>query len=868
MQRLSRHVIMSLAVFSYFSVANATEWLIHTESSFEGESLLQANSNNHIEEIYRFKSGESLWLADDAHVDLSALFSAEEVNYLLPNYALETHSPTENSLRHEYTHSANTNSVSPFSSLLPSVQNGFRIAGFEQLSESERQCDRSRIAVLDSGVDTLHSNFSQVQFVDPYNAITDSDNASDEFGHGTHVTGILAANHHAVVQGACSSATVMPIRFLTGTGGGTVADAIKGIDWAIAHSADIINHSWSILSYSQPLYDALLDANERGIIQVAAAGNSNYDVSVNPSYPASFSSDIPLLISIGNYDANKQAKGVTSNFGWSSVDIAAPGTMIESLAPNNQTRVESGTSMAAPWVSAALAVKKQIAPAALELSQHNEATVASLLQVAATEPGLLGYVRDGKRLDVSQITEEMVILPHVLSLERQSDVIVLKGYALDTVSEVWFQSAKVDSQPVQLEFNQKNPSTIQVPNWDLTAGWFELHTHNGKATQYGYSPDVPAPRWVASLPSDNGNMITWSGNDYVDEYIIYKKRNGRFYELATIDAPSNQYRDERGIASDLYKIRSRYQTVVGARQVEMKSSMSQVSINSEAAWNTNTFANIPVGSMAQLPIFSEHNNAEFMVLEDDANLVRALHEHVLHIDTTHSANGTIQIKEINSGDIISWALTISEVPQWHITYNESLLTLFDIEAQVHSLQLLDDHSLHITGEWLEDTATLQLVLDDPSWQFGSASLKTAELSDDVGMVTSTKTVTLQPKAPFSSATFDVTLQFDLESQVQPSASSDSRCFIATSLYPDDEAKLMFFREVRDKVLLQVPLGEDLVDWYYASSPVWVERSEETPLLKNMLRFGLDVLWLLFHFPYQWLIVASVCIFVPYYRWCR
>ncbi|MBB1463593.1 S8 family serine peptidase [Vibrio sp. SG41-7] len=817
MQKYRMLISFGLATLSLS--AQATEWLIESNDQFDGGQF-------HLEEIYRFENGNRLWLGDDAHFELPPLFSSVNIHYLLPNQQLAPITQPHNQKKAIQTASEER------------TQHGFNIAGFNHLTDSERQCDRFRIAVLDSGIDINHNALSEVNFVDSFDATNNSEQVTDDYGHGTHVTGIIAAESNGMIQGACSSATIMPVRFLNSSGGGSVADAIKGIHWAIDHSADMINHSWSILSYSQPLYDVLRDADNRGIIQVAAAGNSNYDTAINDSYPASFSKKMPLLLSIANWDDAQSSRAVTSNYGWSSVDLAAPGTMIASLAPNNQTRVDSGTSMAAPWVSAALAMKAQA-----NNTINDAELIAGILQQSQYQSALLGYVRDGKLLNVAQLDDVNLPLSQALSIQRQDDTIVFDGYALNEIAQILFHSAKPDSEPLDIELLAQTATTLTIRNWDLPAGWFEFISNSESSTQLGYTPETPSPKYLTSRHSDRGNTLTWSGNHYVDRYIIYKKRNGRFYELEAVLGPNNQYLDHSGEDNDIYKVRSRYDINVGERAITLSSPLSEVSDSSTLAWNSVEYADIPIGSNAILPILSEYTKPQFTLLNDDSNLVLDLRGNELVIDTDTVRSGTVQILEMTSGDVMSWPITVSDNPQWQIDYQGQPLTLFHVDSDVFSMQKLANSTLNISGQWLQSDSSLQLVLDSPNWQFGSATAVDVNNGTPVSLDTTLHSIMIVPPSEISSITpFNITIDFELNSLAQPSSSSDSRCFIATSLYQDDLPKLTFYRDFRDHLLLNLPYGHEFVDWYYENSPTWVEWFNTKPQFKSLLRHLLDVIW--------------------------
>ena len=246
------------------------------------------------------------------------------------------------------------------------------------------------VAVIDTGVYYNHSDLAANMWHNPNeipnNGIDDDNNGfiddylgwdfynkdndpMDDHGHGTHVAGTIGAvgNNGVGVAGVNWNVKIMPLKFLGSTGSGTTADAILAIEYAILMHADIMSNSWGGGGFSQALRDAIQSANNAGILFVAAAGNSGANADIYPMYPAAYDND--NIVSVAATDSNDNLASF-SNYGKTSVDLAAPGVNIFSTVPQGSCslcdvsgyRYLSGTSMATPHVSGAAALIKSQYP--------------------------------------------------------------------------------------------------------------------------------------------------------------------------------------------------------------------------------------------------------------------------------------------------------------------------------------------------------------------------------------------------------------------------------------------------------------------------------------------------------------------------
>lgn len=238
--------------------------------------------------------------------------------------------------------------------------------------------------------------------------------------HGTMVAGIIAArgNNYEGVAGVTWGARIMPLKVLNDKGEGRISDVIRAIDYATNNGADIINLSFVSFNYSEGLQEAIRRAHKAGVIIVAAAGNEQaagegYNIDKTPIYPACYDGSLGenMVIGVAATDALDQ-KARFSSYGSSCVDISAPGisffsTVTKGSDTNNPDKIYdgywSGTSMAAPLVSATLALIEQANP---ELSQREVVNIlfAGTDNIARLNPIYPSQLGNG-RLNVNNSIE-------------------------------------------------------------------------------------------------------------------------------------------------------------------------------------------------------------------------------------------------------------------------------------------------------------------------------------------------------------------------------------------------------------------------------------------------------------------------------
>ncbi|MFP4316764.1 MAG: S8 family serine peptidase [Desulfovibrionales bacterium] len=225
------------------------------------------------------------------------------------------------------------------------------------------------VAVIDTGISWHHPDLAENIWSNPGevpdNGVDDDANGlvddvrgwdfvhgdkdpTDSYGHGTHVAGIIGAegDNNIGIAGVSWDVGLMPLRALNANGVGYHSDILAAMEYAMANNARIINASYGKESYSQLEFDALARAQEAGILVVAAAGNSAADVNAGPFYPAAYHKSrakgddrvLHNIIAVAATD-NRDQLAEFSNYGATSVDVAAPGWAVYSTVPRPKTIV-------------------------------------------------------------------------------------------------------------------------------------------------------------------------------------------------------------------------------------------------------------------------------------------------------------------------------------------------------------------------------------------------------------------------------------------------------------------------------------------------------------------------------------------------
>lgn len=295
---------------------------------------------------------------------------------------------------------------------------GAEVAGFAAYTTfagplvSESVC----VAVIDSGV-YAHPALAKRIYAQGFDYVDqDFDSSNDGTGHGTHVAGIVAdCTQNLPVW-------LYPIRVLDQDGNGYLSNIVNAIGEAVAQGSTVINLSLESLSHSDALHYAIQDALDAGVTVVIAAGNHSMDVSeVCPGHMTENG-----VIVVGAVDPGG-AVALFSNYG-EGVDLYAYGTDIESCSRSGGFIAQSGTSMAAPHVSAACAIIRLLHPSVTP----GEAEVR-LLAASVDEPRIMAL-----RGMIPQDTGFR--LEQLRMLEGQAVAVPMTAYPASSMEPICWQS--------------------------------------------------------------------------------------------------------------------------------------------------------------------------------------------------------------------------------------------------------------------------------------------------------------------------------------------------------------------------------------------------------------------------------------------
>lgn len=310
------------------------------------------------------------------------------------------------------------------------------------------------VAVIDSGIDLTHpdlvnnlwtnpgeiagdgidnENNGYVDDIHGWNFYANNNDVQDRYGHGTHVAGIIGAegNNSLGVAGINWNVSLMTLKFTDDNGmgyGGAAANAMSYIGMmknTYGVNVVVANASWGGLTgFSNILYGAINQLNNDGVVLTVAAGNNGDNNDITLRYPSCY--DSPNIISVGALSSYTNGLVSFSNYGASSVDLAAPGSIVLSTIPYGNYGYKSGTSMAAPQVAGAVALLNAVKPG-ISVSEVKNAIFGSVDKI----PELFGKVATGGKLNVG------ASVAHALGIPYNSNLLPTGAITSQNLKSIW-----------------------------------------------------------------------------------------------------------------------------------------------------------------------------------------------------------------------------------------------------------------------------------------------------------------------------------------------------------------------------------------------------------------------------------------------
>jgi hypothetical protein len=413
------------------------------------------------------------------------------------------------------------------------------------------------VAVIDSGIDPSHPDIS-ANIVPGWNFVENNNNPIDLFGHGTHVSGTIAAigNNATGIVGVAPKAKIMPLKVFNDEGGNFIEWNIEAIDYAVLHGARIINNSWETKAKSIPALEAVIhNAYLAGCVVVFAAGNDSTDVKL--SSPVNMGQ--PIVV--GASTPSDQKAGF-SRFG-ENLDVVAPGSGEETgseiypigailslkstvtnydidfggdLVVDNHYLRQAGTSMAAPHVTGL---------AALILQQHPNYTpeqVRQVLRLSSDDILTPGFDSDSgygriNALKAMKINEPMAvnIINPMRSSFLHSEIIEIQGVSSGRNFKKWTLTFEgiANGQPLTVLASGTTPVNFgTLIAWniaDIPNGQYRLclSTENTSGSQYVDYKYI----WIYSLSKAPHAVSEDYNNNGMSDLLWCNDVTGQVYEM-------------------------------------------------------------------------------------------------------------------------------------------------------------------------------------------------------------------------------------------------------------------------------------------------------------------------------------------------
>lgn len=285
-------------------------------------------------------------------------------------------------------------------------------------------------------------NFVSSNRSEPYHGQLGHPDPLDDNDHGTHCAGTIGAvgNNQTGVVGINWNVRLMALKFLDANGSGDTGDAIRAVKFAADNGADVMSNSWGGGASSEAMRKAILYAEKKGAIFVAAAGNSAADNDQTDNYPSNY--EVESIVAVAATD-NRDRLADFSSYGFKTVHLAAPGVDIMSTVPLDPYEKRepysafSGTSMATPHVSGAIGLLLAADPT---FKKNPKAIKQRLMDTVDVLPNLTPVVASGGRLNLYNLVTGKVNANQLLTQSGWTETsysLSTPRYPKEKIDNVW-----------------------------------------------------------------------------------------------------------------------------------------------------------------------------------------------------------------------------------------------------------------------------------------------------------------------------------------------------------------------------------------------------------------------------------------------
>ena len=433
------------------------------------------------------------------------------------------------------------------------------------------------VGVVDSGIDYNHTYFKNRISNSGYDFVNYDNDPYDDYGHGTHVSGTIVDCTPKL------NIDILPVKVLDSEGRGTGLNTANGIEYAANNGADVINFSIAMDFHWDYIHEVIENALDNNVVCVLSAGNNNN----NTYYECPSDMSKPIVVSAINALGEKC---YFSNYG-KTIDVAAPGEDIYSAYPGGEYINMSGTSMAAPHVSAVCAMYR------LKYPNLNVYEIEDLIHKNTKDLGIKGWDKNFgygvPHLSLAIPGNEKPVISGVSAKSNSYNSIKLTWNKLNGVNGYEIYRSTSKNGKYSLKKNITSASISSYTNTSLITGktyYYKIRAYkisNNKKIYGNFSSIVSAKPQLStpSITLSSGSKkayIKWKKIAGASGYEIYRatSRSGKYSKIKNITSASiTSYTNSKLTSKKTYYYKMRaYKNVSGKKVYSSFSALKYIKI--------------------------------------------------------------------------------------------------------------------------------------------------------------------------------------------------------------------------------------------------------------------------------------------------